>query len=52
MDVSGGPLLLGLPQDLADRSVLGLGLDEHVRLERTDCIATDAATHLRFRVVK
>jgi dihydrofolate reductase len=27
-------------------------LDEHVRLERTECITTDAATHLRFRVVK
>jgi dihydrofolate reductase len=27
-------------------------LDEHVRLERTECICTDAATHLRFRVVK
>lgn len=27
-------------------------LTEHVRLERTECIATDTATHLRFRVVK
>lgn len=30
----------------------GESLDEHVRLERTECITTDAATHLRFRVVK
>jgi len=30
----------------------GESLDEHVRLERTECITTDAATHLRFRVMK
>lgn len=30
----------------------GESLDEHVRLERTDVVATDAATHLRFRVVR
>jgi dihydrofolate reductase len=30
----------------------GDSLDEHVRLERTECSCTDAATHLRFRVVK
>lgn len=27
-------------------------LDQHVRLERTECIVTDAATHLRFRVAR
>jgi len=30
----------------------GESLDQHVRLERAECIITDAATHLRFRVVK
>jgi len=30
----------------------GEWLDEHVPLERTECIVTDTATHLRFRVVK
>ncbi|RZS68394.1 dihydrofolate reductase [Agromyces ramosus] len=30
----------------------GSGIDEHLRLERTECTATDAATHLRFRVVR
>lgn len=29
----------------------GESLGEHVRLERLECISTDAATHLRFRVV-
>ena len=30
----------------------GDSLDQHVKLERTELVATDAATHLRFRVVK
>jgi dihydrofolate reductase len=30
----------------------GSAIDEHVRLERIECTATDAATHLRFRVVR
>ena len=30
----------------------GDSLDEHVKLERTELVATDAATHLRFRVVR
>lgn len=29
----------------------GEWLDGHVRLERIECISTDAATHLRFRVI-
>jgi dihydrofolate reductase len=33
--------------------LLGNGsLAEHITLERTDVVSTDAATHLRFRVVK
>lgn len=30
----------------------GESLDEHIKLERTELLATDAATHLRFRVVR
>ncbi|GAA4381053.1 dihydrofolate reductase family protein [Agromyces bauzanensis] len=30
----------------------GWSLEEHVQLERTELVATDAATHLRFRVVR
>ena len=30
----------------------GESLDDHVKLERTEVVATDAATHLRYRIVR